>query len=140
MKLTAHLAIAAILLSPVPAAAEPLCSALGRAVDMARTGFGPAEGDPLPANNGQYWRSTIQISSGENCAIEGHRILSCTWEPSTSADLQRLVRSVGACFPKAERHDTDIGDGGPPETSFKLSAASIDIGLTADVLSLNVGP
>ena len=34
----------------------------------------------------------------------------------------------------------ESADGGPPETDFKLDSATVQIGLTADVLTLNVGP
>jgi hypothetical protein len=138
---SARLAAALVLLLvPAAARADGLCDQLGRAVDLAKTGFGPAEGEPLPANDGQYWRSTIQLSAGDNCAIEGHRVLSCSWEPSTEDDLKKMVASVAACFPAAQQSVADAGDGGPPQTSFKFDQASIEVGLTADVLSINVGP
>ncbi len=133
------LALTAIL-SPVAARAGGLCDQLGEAVELAKTGFGPVEGEPLSSNDSQYWRSTIQLSAGDNCAIEGHRILSCSWEPSTAGDLNKMVASVAACFPRAQRDVIATDDGGPPQISFKLGQASIEIGLTADVLSLNVGP
>jgi hypothetical protein len=132
--------VLALALAPAAARASDLCDQLGKAVGMARTGFGPVEGDPLSSNNSQYWHSTIQLSAGDNCAIEGHRILSCSWEPSTAGDLKTMVASVAACFPDAPRSETPADADGPPETSFKFDQATIEIGLTADVLSLNVGP
>ncbi len=140
----ARLAAAALtltaILGPAGARAEGLCDQLSKAIDLAKTGFGPAEGAPLTSNNSQYWHSTIQLSAGDNCAIEGHRVLSCSWEPSTADDLKKMVASVAACFPNAQQTVTQ-GDGdGPSQTSFKFDAATIDIGLTEDVLSLNVGP
>jgi hypothetical protein len=141
MKLVSLAAALALITAPVVAHADSLCDQLGRAVDLAKTGFGPVEGDPMSdANNGQYWHSTIQLSAGENCAIEGHRVLSCSWEPSTPADLSKMVASVAACFPNAQRNDVQIEDDGPPETNFQFDQAKIEIGLTADVMSLNVGP
>lgn len=130
----------ALTLAPAAARADDLCSQLGKAVELAKTGFGPVEGDPVSSNNSQYWHSTIQLSAGDNCAIEGHRILSCSWEPSTAGDLKKMVGSVAACFPAVPRSDTPTDADGPPETSFKFDQATIEIGLTADVLSLNVGP
>jgi hypothetical protein len=140
---TASLSLAAALalaLAPAMAHADGLCDQLAKAVELAKTGFGPAEGEPLSSNNSQYWHSTIQLSAGENCAIEGHRILTCSWEPSTAGDLTKMIGSVAACFPDAPRSDTKADEDGPPETSFKFDAATIQLGLTADVLSLNVGP
>jgi hypothetical protein len=132
--------ILALALVPAAAHADGLCDQLGKALELAKTGFGPAEGDLLNSNNNQYWRSTIQLSAGDNCAIEGHRILTCSWEPSTEGDLKKMVGAVAACFPDAQRNETNAGDEGPPETSFKFDQASIVLGLTADVLSLNVAP
>jgi hypothetical protein len=130
----------ALIVAPAAARADGLCDQLGKAVELAKTGFGPVEGDPLSSNNSQYWRSTIQLSAGDNCAIEGHRILTCSWEPSTAGDLKKMIGSVAACFPDAQRSETKADEDGPPETSFKFDAATIELGLTADVLSLNVGP
>jgi hypothetical protein len=128
-------------LGAAPAAyADDLCSQLSHAIGMAKTGFGPAEGDPIATDSGQYRHSTIQLSAGENCAIEGDRLLSCSWEPSTEGDLAKMVASVAACFPAAEKTTTSADDSGPGETDFKFETAKIEIGLTADVLSLNVGP
>jgi len=131
----------ALLLAPVAARADGLCDQLGKAVGLAKTGFGPVEGDPLTAaNDGQYWHSTIQLSAGDNCVIEAHRVLSCTWEPSTADDLKKMVASVTNCFPTAQQETVNADDGEPPQTNFKLDEASIEVGLTADVLSINVGP
>jgi len=134
--------LAALLAAALPAAAraDDLCAQLGHAVELAKTDFKSIEGDALPSNNGQYWRSTIQLSAGDNCAVEAHRILTCSWEPSTEDDLKKMVASVGACFPDAQKQTVAVGDGLPPETDFKFDAATIQLGLTADVLSLNVGP
>ncbi|MDR3513400.1 MAG: hypothetical protein P4L73_17315 [Caulobacteraceae bacterium] len=141
MKSVSLAAILALVLTPAAARADGLCDQLGKAIDLARTGFGPVEGDPLPgSNDGQYWRSTIQLSSGDNCAIEGHRILSCSWEPSTAADMQKMVGAIAACFPNAPRTEAKIDPDGPPDTTFKFDQASIEVGLTVDVLSINVGP
>jgi hypothetical protein len=129
----------ALILSPVAARADGLCDQLSKAVELAKTGFGPVEGDPLSSNDSRYWHSTIQLSEGDNCAIEGHKVLSCSWEPSTEDDLKKMVGSVAACFPNAQQ-DVVNNDDGPAQTNFKLDQASIEIGLTADVLSLNVGP
>jgi hypothetical protein len=136
----AAMLILAANLAPAAARAEGLCEQLSKAVDLAKTGFGPVEGDPLSSNDSQYWKSSIQLSAGDNCAIEGHRILSCSWEPSTEGDLKKMVASVAACFPDAQRDLVKADDDGPPQTTFKFDQADIDIGLTADVLSLNVGP
>lgn len=133
--------VLALVLAPAAARAAALCDQLGKAVELAKTGFGPVEGDPLPgSNNGQYWRSTIQLSAGDNCAVEGHRTLSCSWEPSTAADMKKMVASIAACFPNAPRDETRVDDASPPDTTFKFDQANIEVGLTADVLSLNVGP
>jgi hypothetical protein len=141
MKLASLTLAGALALALAPAArADDLCGQLGKAVELAKTGFGPVEGDPLSSNDSQYWHSTIQLSAGDNCAIEGHRILSCSWEPSTADDLAKMIKSVAACFPDAPRSDTPADPDGPPETSFKFDQSTIEIGLTADVLSLNVGP
>jgi hypothetical protein len=141
MKIACLTAASVLGLALAPAArADDLCGQLSRAVELAKTGFGPAEGEPMSSNNSQYWRSNIQLSAGENCAIEGHRVLSCSWEPSTADDLNKMVASVEACFPNAEKTEAKADADSPPETSFKFDQASIEIGLTADVLSLNVGP
>jgi hypothetical protein len=138
----ARFAAALIVAAAVPslASAAALCDQLGKAVAYAKTGFGPVEGDALTSNDNQYWRSTIQLSDGDNCAIEGHKILTCSWEPSTPADLKKMVASIAACFPDAQQNVTKTDDDSPPQTTFKLDEASIDVGLTADVLSLDVGP
>src|ERR1700712_588492 len=131
----------ALVLSPVAARAEGLCDQLAKAVDLAKAGgFQPAEGDPIVSDSGQYWHSNIQLSAGDNCAIEGHRLLSCSWEPSTNDDLKKMVKSVAGCFPHAPKASMPDPDGGPAGTSFKLDQATIEVGLTVDVLSLNVGP
>lgn len=122
------------------ARADGLCDQLGRAADLAKTGFQPIEGDALPTDSAKYRRSTIQLSDGDNCAVEDHRVLSCAWQPSTADDLKKMVASVAACFPNARTAPVAADDDSPPGTSFKLDAASIDVGLTANVLSLNVGP
>lgn len=130
-----------IVLVPAAARAEGLCSQLGKAVELARTGFGPAEGEPMPGDDsGRYRRSTIQLSAGDNCAIESDKVLSCSWEPSTAADLNKMVGSIAACFPDAARSQAQADPDSPPDTTFKFDQASIVVGLTADVLSLNVGP
>ena len=139
LRLAAPLA-AALLLAPLAARAEGLCGQLAKATQMAQSGFQPAEGDPIASESGQYWHSTIQLSAGDNCSIEGHKLLSCSWEPSTAADLKKMIKSVAGCFPKAQRADVPDPDGGPDGASFKLDQATIDLGLTADVMSLNVGP
>ena len=100
---SASLAAATALLlaiSPAAARADDLCDQLGKAVELAKTGFGPAEAEPLTTNSGQYWRSTIQLSAGDKCAIESHRVLSCSWEPSTEDDLKKMVTAVAGSFPR----------------------------------------
>jgi hypothetical protein len=139
LRLSAALA-SILLLAPLAARADGLCEQLGKATAMAQAGFQPAEGDPITSDSGQYWHSNIQLSAGDNCSIEGHRLLSCSWEPSTPGDLKKMIKSVAACVPKAQRTVVPDPDGGPAGASFKLDQATIDVGLTADVLSLNVGP
>jgi hypothetical protein len=141
MTLRIALALAcALALSATVARADDFCSQLGKAAAMAGGGFGPAEGDPVSTDaDNHYWRSTLQLSEGDHCAIEAHKVLSCSWEPSTSADLERMIGAVAACFPKAHRIAVPAPDG-PAGASFRLEHASIDLGLTADVLSLNVQP
>jgi len=131
---------AAVILAPLTARADGLCESLKKASDMAATGFQPAEADPITSDSGQYWHSTLQLSAGDNCAIEGHRLLSCSWEPSTPDDLKKMIKSVAACVPKAKKAAMPDPDGGSAGASFKLDQATIEVGLTADVLSLNVGP
>lgn len=140
MKLVRLAVVLALALVPSAALADDLCGQLGKALDLVKTGFGPAEGDPLPNSDGHYRRSTIQLSDGENCAIEEHRVLSCSWEPSTAKDLKKMVSSIAACFPDARRKQVKIDPDGPPDVTFTLDRGSIELGLTADVMSLNVGP
>jgi len=140
MKPVSLAAVMILVLAPSAASAENLCGQLGKALDLAKTGFGAAEGDALPNSDGHYWRSTIQLSDGDNCAIEEHRVLSCSWEPSTAKDLKKMVASIAACFPEAKRQQVKVDEDGPPDVTFKFDDASIEVGLTADVMSLNVGP
>jgi hypothetical protein len=51
-----------------------------------------------------------------------------------------MIRSVADCGPEAKPTTVADPDGGPPGARFNLERATIEIGLTADVLSLNVGP
>lgn len=140
MKPVSLAAVLVIAFAPSAAFAGDLCGQLNKALDLAKTGFGPAEGDPLADSDGHYSHSTIQLSDGDNCAIEEHRVLSCSWEPSTAKDLKRMVASIAACFPDAQRQQVKVDQDGPPEVTFKFDQASIELGLTADVMSLNVGP
>lgn len=143
MKLTSLIAAGALALAIAPAAnAASLCEQLSQAIDLAKTGFGPVEGEPLsPGLDNHYWRSTIQLSAGDNCSVEAHRVLTCSWQPSTADDLKKMTGSVAACFHKAKRVVVPSDDDkGPPGASFKFDAASIEIGLTANILSLNVEP
>jgi hypothetical protein len=130
----------ALLFAPMAARADELCDHLSKAVELATSGFGPAEGDPVSSDpDNHYWHSTIQLSAGDNCAIEAHKVLSCSWEPSTPDDLRKMKASVAACFPDAQQTVEPDTEGGPSGVSFKVNDASIDLGLTADVLSLSVG-
>jgi len=133
-------ALLALVLSPAASRAAGLCDQLAAATRMAASGFQSAEGDPITSDSGQYWHSKIQLSAGDNCAIEGHRLLSCSWEPSTKEDLEKMIRSVEACAPGAVRTTIPDPDGGPDGVSLKLDQSTIEIGLTADVMSLNIGP
>jgi hypothetical protein len=142
---SARLAAASILvltLAPAMARADSVCGRLAGAVAMAASGFDLAEGDPIASDSGQYWHSKIQFSDGDNCAIEAHKFLTCSWEPSTEADLKKMVDSVAACFPDAHPDPVKPDDDpdAPPGARFTLDQASIEIGLTADVLSVNIGP
>jgi len=143
MKLVSLIAAGALVLATAPAAnAASLCEQLSQAIDLAKTGFGPIEGDPLSADpDNHYWHSTIQLSAGDNCSVEAHKVLTCSWQPSTADDLKKMTNSVAACFHKAKRIAVPSDDPkGPPGASFKFDAASIEIGLTANILSLNVEP
>lgn len=133
-------AVLALALAPQAALADDLCGQLGKALDLAKTGFAPVEGDPLPDSDGHYGHSTIQLSDGDNCAIEEHRVLSCSWEPSTAKDLKKMVGSIAACFPDAKRKQVKVDPDAPPDVTFITDRGSIELGLTADVMSLNVGP
>jgi hypothetical protein len=143
MKLVTLIAAGVVAMALTPAArAASLCEQLSQAIGLAKTGFGPVEGDPLSsAPDNHYWRSTIQLSAGDNCSVEAHKVLTCSWRPSTADDLTKMAASVGACFHKAKRaaipSEDDIS---PPGVSFGFEAATIEIGLTADVMSLNVEP
>lgn len=132
--------LAVLALAPLAARADDLCAQLNKAAGFAQGGFGSVEGQPRASNDNQYWDSTIQLSDGDNCSIEAHKMLTCSWEPSTGADLTKMVSSIAACFPSAQQTVVKGDDGEPPETDFKLDDATIEVGLTADVLSLNVGP
>lgn len=143
MKLVSLIAAGAACLALAPAAqAASLCDQLSHAVDLAATGFGPIEGDPVATDpDNHYWRSTIQLSAGDNCSVEAHKVLTCSFQPSTADDLKKMTASVGACFHKARKVAIPSEDGvGPPGASFHFDAATIEIGLTADVMSLNVEP
>jgi hypothetical protein len=134
--------IVVLILAPAMARADDVCARLTGAVAMAANGFDLAEGDPITSDSGQYWHSKIQFSDGDNCAIEAHKLLTCSWEPSTEADLKKMTDSVAACFPDAHPDvvKPDDDPDGPPGARFTIDQASIEIGLTADVLSLNIGP
>ena len=132
----------ALFLAPCVWPAPTACATdLTGAVAMAASGFDLAEGDPIASDSGQYWHSKIQFSDGDNCAIEAHKLLTCSWEPSTEADLKKMVDTVSTCFPNVHPDVVKSDDDdGPPGASFKFDQASIEIGLTADVLSVNIGP
>jgi hypothetical protein len=141
MKLTPLAACLALTLAPGLAQAAGLCDQLSQAVGLVKTGFDTVEGDPLAgSSSGEYRHSKIQLSAGDNCAVEAHKVLACSWEPSTTEDLTRMTASVAACFPAAQQVTAPAAANGDSETDFKLEQATIAIGLTADVLSLNVGP
>jgi len=143
MKFVSLLCAGALVLAAAPAAqAASLCEQLNQAIELAKTGFGPIEGDPLSADpDNHYWHSTIQLSAGDNCSVEAHKVLTCSWQPSTADDLNKMAGSVAACFHKAKRLAVPSDDeNGPAGASFKFPAASIEIGLTANILSLNVEP
>jgi hypothetical protein len=130
-----------LVLAPVAARADALCDQFSKATELASGGFASVEGEPISNDpDNHYWRSTLQLSSGGNCAVEAHKVLTCAWEPSTAADLKTMTDSVAACFPSAKQTPQPDPSGGPAGASFRVNDASIDVGLTADVLSLSVGP
>jgi hypothetical protein len=138
MKLLSLVACFVLAAAPAVSRAEELCDQLGEATQLAKTGFNSVEGDPAPGGDGRYRRSTIQLSAGDHCAIEAHKVLSCAWEPSTENDMAKMTGAIATCFPNAQQATSPAG--GDLQTTFKLDHATIVIDLTADVMSLNVGP